>query len=255
MGCRFKRLASLVLSVSMIVSLTACASKNGKKEDEPSFVSSATTFLDAAVKLDSKKIKKLDKEFGVGKSFVNELSDIADNKYVQTIMDKASFEIDEDSIKETKKKASCEVAVTLPDYEKAFNEAESFGEFEDLISSQKEKKYKVQNLDLEFKIKDGEYILESEEAGDFIEDLYDEMLEMISDFEYVISRFTDRPTPTTTTDMPTATPEPTPEPTTTEPTYTDGAVTQKDSYGNGSVVTNLYTMSPEVPKNRRIQRT
>ena len=91
MGCRFKRLASLVLSVSMIVSLTACASKNEKKEDEPSFVSSATTFLDAAVKLDSKKIKKLDKEFGVGKSFVNELSDIADNKYVQTIMDKASF--------------------------------------------------------------------------------------------------------------------------------------------------------------------
>ena len=252
MGCRFKRLASLVLSVSMIVSLTACASKNEKKEDEPSFVSSATTFLDAAVKLDSKKIKKLDKEFGVGKSFVNELSDIADNKYVQTIMDKASFEIDEDSIKETKKKASCEVAVTLPDYEKAFNEAESFGEFEDLISSQKEKKYKVQNLDLEFKIKDGEYILESEEAGDFIEDLYDEMLEMISDFEYVISQFTDRPTPTTTTDMPTATPEPTPEPTTTEPTYTDGAVTQKDSYGNGSVVINLYTMSPEVPNMVRV---
>lgn len=246
MGHRFKRISSLVLSFSMLVSLGACASSK-EKQEEKNCITVANTFLDASVNLDSKTIKKLDKELGVGKQFVTELKEIAGNKYVKAVMEKASYEIDEKSVEESKKKASCSVIVTMPDYEKAFDDAESFDDFKDNIAAQKEKKYIVRDdLELEFKIKDGEYSMDSETAGDFIEDLYDDMLERITDFQGMIENYTDSSTIPTTTELPATTTTEEPTTTTTEPTFDDGVTTQKESYGTGAIEIKLYTMSPEV---------
>ncbi len=243
---KMKRFAALVLSFSMIVSLGACTNKDSKVEEEDGVEASADLFLDALVNLKAKSIKKLNKELGLGKNIQEELNEIAENEYVQVVMKKATYTIDPESIEENtkKKKASCEATVTLPDYERALDDADDFEDFEELIDSQKEKKYKEVTLELEFDIEDDQYVMDSEVAGDAIEDLYDDMIESIEDFEWYNRKIPTTPTTTTETMTPPTTTEEYVPPTTD---YYDGVTTAIESYGNGSIEINMFAMSPEVP--------
>ncbi len=233
MGNRMKRLSCFILSFSMIISLASCAKKDSKVSEDSDCVQAAELLLDAAVRLKSKSIKKLNKELGVGKSFESDLKELAGYKYVKVIMEKADYEIDVERIKETKKGVTVPAEVTLPDYVSALDEAEDFSDFEDNIASQKPKKYKTIALKLKFTLDDGQYTMDSEAAGDVIEHIYDDMIETITEFEH--SR---KPTQTT----------PTTPPTDTTPPVTSSKVdtTPYDiSIGSGPIEIILYSQTAD----------
>ncbi|MBO4926791.1 MAG: hypothetical protein J5379_00870 [Clostridiales bacterium] len=175
MKLNLKKFACLAISLSMILSAAACTSKKSKDKDDEEessgCVAAAETVLDAIVSLDSKKIKKLSKEFGVDEDYIADLNSISEYEFVAALMEKASYEIDEDSVKEKKKTASCDATIKIPDYEAAMEESDGdLDAFKDAIKSQKEKKYKSYDVTLEFTVDDGEYTLTN--ISDILSDFY-----------------------------------------------------------------------------------
>lgn len=165
-----KNIACIVLSLSVIASVSAC----GKKKETSGCVDAAETFLEAAVSLDAKKVKKLSKS-DIDESVVEQLKVLASDEYASAVMSKASYEIDEDSVKEKKKTASCKATVSMPDYEQAYSEADGdIDEFIDQIESQKTKKYMSVEVTLKFEVEDGEYTLSN--AQDVFNDIYNPMI-------------------------------------------------------------------------------
>ena len=178
-----KKMACVALAFSMIASLTACK-KDSKKKESTGFTAAAEEALDCAISLNSKKIKKLDKNYGVDGVQLSYLYAISDNDMVKAVMEKASFEIDEDTVKEKKKSASCEATVKLPDYEEAYDEADGDEDaFIEEIDAQKEKKYKEISVKLVFDVDDEEYTWKN--AEDVLDELYGDLLEVI-DFDPLI---------------------------------------------------------------------
>jgi len=215
MKSNLKKLACLVLSFSMIASAAACSKKKDDDKGSSGCTEVADTFLDAVVSLDSKKIKKLEKNLGIDGEIVDALTEFAENDYFTAVMEKASYEIDEDSVSEKKKKASCEATVKLPDYESAFEDADGdYDDFVDAIDGQKEKKYQDVTLTLEFEVEDDEYTLTN--AEDVLADLYEPMADVLTSAP--------SPKPTEPTDGPVTTD---PDPTDTEPTDTEPTDTTK----------------------------
>lgn len=180
MKLNVKKIACVALSFSMIASLAACSKKDDKKkkgdDDEATGCIAATeTLMDAVVSLNAKKIKKLEKELGVDGDALSDLESIADEEFVAAVMEKASYEIDEDSLKEKKKTASVNVTVSMPDYEDAYDEAgDDIDDFKDALDSQKEKNYKTVDLTVKFDVEDEEYTLSN--LDEICEDLFNDML-------------------------------------------------------------------------------
>lgn len=236
MTIRAKRVASLVLIFSMVASLTSCSNGNKKKKSE--IIEAANTFLDAAVSLNAKKVKKLAKELGVDKEVVSELEEVAENDYVAAVMSKATYEIDEESFAEKKEKYSVEATIRLPDYAKAVDQSDGdLDAFKEAVKSQKEKNFDSVKVKLVFKAKDDAWTLTN--AKGVIDDLYGSMGH---DLDPKIVAPTPTPTPSPTpSPTPTETPEPTPIELNPEiPIYSD-------SYGKGDVQINVFSMSAEFP--------
>ncbi|MCR5058942.1 MAG: hypothetical protein K6A81_10035 [Clostridiales bacterium] len=228
MKLNVKKIACVALSFSMIASLAACSKKDDKKKkdddsESTGCVAATETLMDAVVSLNAKKIKKLEKELGVDGDAVADLQAIADNEFIAAVMEKASFEIDEDNVKEKKKTASVDVTVTLPDYEEAYDEAgDDIDDFKDAIDSQKEKKYQTVDVTVKFDVEDDEYTLSN--FDEVCEAIYGDMIEALdadidvkpTDTEpVVVPTDTDPTTDTTPTDT---TPAPTTDDTTSSTT-------------------------------------
>ena len=219
MKLNVKKIACMALSFSMIASFAACRKKDDKKKDDDGdatgCVAATETLMDAVVSLNAKKIKKLEKELGVDGDAVADLQAIADNEFIAAVMEKASFEIDEDNVKEKKKTASVDVTVTLPDYEEAYDEAgDDIDDFKDAIDSQKEKKYQTVDVTVKFDVEDDEYTLSN--FSDVCEAIYADMIETL-DVDIDVD-------PTEPVVAPTDT-----EPTDTQPTDTTPAPTTDDT--------------------------
>ncbi len=209
MKLNVKKIACMALSFSMIASLAACSKKDKKDDDSEATgcVAATETLMDAVVSLNAKKIKKLEKELGVDGDALADLEAIADNEFVAAVMEKASFEIDEDSVKEKKKTASVGVTVSLPDYEDAFDEAgDDIDDFKEAIDSQKEKNYQTIDVTVKFEVEDDEYTLSN--FSEVCEAIYADMIKAL-DVEGDVD-------PTEPTDT---------EPTDTEPTDTTPVTT------------------------------
>ena len=179
MKLNVKKMACVALSFSMIASLAACSKKDDKKKDSDDeatgCIAATETLMDAVVSLNSKKIKKLEKELGVDGDALSDLETIADEEFIAAVMEKASYEIDEDSLKEKKKTASVNVTVSMPDYEDAYDEAgDDIDDFKDALDSQKEKNYKTVDLTVKFDVEDDEYTLSN--FDEVCEDLFNDML-------------------------------------------------------------------------------
>ncbi|MBQ5967166.1 MAG: hypothetical protein IJL60_05250 [Clostridiales bacterium] len=224
MKLNVKKIACMALSFSMIASLAACSKKDDKKKDDDSdatgCVAATETLMDAVVTLNAKKIKKLEKELGVDGDAVADLEAVADNEFIAAVMEKASYEIDEDNIKEKKKTASVGVTVTLPDYEDAYDEAgDDIDDFKDAIDSQKEKKYQTVDVTVKFDVEDDEYTLSN--FDEVCEAIYADMIETLDADIDVKPTETDMTVDTEPTDT---------EPTTdTTPTDTTPAQTSDDT--------------------------
>ncbi len=222
MKLNVKKIACMALSFSMIASFAACSKKDDKKKkdddsDATGCVAATETLMDAVVTLNAKKIKKLEKELGVDGDAVADLQAIADNEFIAAVMEKASFEIDEDNVKEKKKTASVDVTVTLPDYEEAYDEAgDDIDDFKDAIDSQKEKKYQTVDVTVKFDVEDEEYTLSN--FSDVCEAIYADMIATL-DVDIDV-----KPTDTEPVVVPTDT-----EPTDTQPTDTTPAPTTDDT--------------------------
>lgn len=237
MGRSRIKLISILLVFSLIATFPGCTNKNGK--NTKNCLEIAETYLDAAVSLNSKKLKKLN----IKKSDIEDLQTAAANIFITTVMDKASYEIDEESAKENGGKISFKATITIPEYkDSAFESNAKLEDFIDLISKQKKKNYEKVEIKLSFKKVDGEYELTN--SGVVYDELYAPMLEVFEDMEIQA-----KPTPTP---VPTPTPSPTPTPTTyatPTPIPDDYYVTdvRNIEYGQGEIVINLYSISSEVP--------
>ncbi len=171
-----KKLACVVMSFAIVASASACKSK--KKSSAA--IDAANTFLEATVSLDAKKVKKLEKSLGVDSDFIDAVDEFADEDMMKAVFDKASFEIDEDSLKEKKSSASVKATISLPDYESAWEDAEGDADdFIDAIDGQKTKEYNSIDVTLKFDVEDDEYILTN--AVDFYEDVYEPVFSAIGD--------------------------------------------------------------------------
>ncbi len=226
MKLNVKKIACMALSFSMIASFAACSKKDDKKKDDDGestgCVAATETLMDAVVSLNAKKIKKLEKELGVDGDAVADLQAIADNEFIAAVMEKASFEIDEDNVKEKKKTASVGVTVTLPDYEEAYDEAgDDIDDFKDAIDSQKEKKYQTVDVTVKFDVEDEEYTLSN--FSDVCEAIYADMIATL-DVDIDV-----KPTDTEPVVAPTDTEPTDTEPTDTQPTDTTPAPTTDDT--------------------------
>ncbi|GEM_PF-4247478 len=176
MKLNVKKLACVMLSLSMIASVTACK-KSGKKEAE-GCIAATETILNTITALNSKKMKNLQKSYGVDSEDIDYLKSLSGNDMVKTVMGKAIVEVDEDSADEKKGSATCDAVVKLPNYEDAYDEADGDPDsFEEEINKQKEKKYQEVNLTLEFDVDEDEYTWTN--ASDVLEDLFGDMVEVL----------------------------------------------------------------------------
>ncbi|MBR5975117.1 MAG: hypothetical protein IK020_08030 [Clostridiales bacterium] len=216
MKSNLKKIACLAVSFALIISAVGCKDKKKDDEDESSSgcVAAAETVLEAVCTLNSKKIKKLEKDFGADGDAVEELTKIADeHDYVKAVMEKASYEIDEESVKEKKKKATVEATVKFPDYEDIYYETDAYLEsFVEEIGEQKEKKYQSTTVTLEFEVEDDEYTLTNLDA--IIDDLYAPMIDVMP--WAALDNPTDTPTDPDPTDGPTDTTDTSATPTSSE---------------------------------------
>ena len=217
-----KRLSCLAMAAIMIGSLAAC-----KKSDKaPSGLTEATNnVMEALIGRSGKKLKKTG-DFSEGSLMTIDL--MSDCDAVSAVMDKATFEMDADSIKETKKGTSVKVVVTLPDAGAALEEAGDEDEFIDAIKDQKEKSYTKINLTLKFEVDEDKYTLTN--GDDVVSDLFGGDLENVNKAFGKIKGLpdpTDEP-PTSSDDFdPTPTPVPTDPPKASSDVY-DVVVYQDD---------------------------
>lgn len=177
MKLNVKKFACVALTFAIVASASACG-KSKKKSSAA--IDAANTFLEATVSLDAKKVKKLEKSLGVDSDFIAAVDEFADEEAMKAVFDKATFEIDEDSLKEKKSSASVNATINLPDYEDAFDSAEGdIDDFIDEIDGQKEKNYNAVEVTLKFDVEDDEYIMTN--AEDFFEDVYEPVFNVIGD--------------------------------------------------------------------------
>ncbi len=191
------KVACLVLSLSMVASMAACK----KSEKKSGCVDAAENFLSSIIPLNEKKIKKLAKGSDLDEDIINNLKVHGQSEMVEAVMEKATFEVDSDSVEEKKKKASCSATVTMPDYEDAMEEADGDpDEFIDAIEGQKEKNYISVDLELEFEVDDDEYVLTN--GDDVYDALFDPLFEALGSYQVdgpEISEETKDTTPADTT--------------------------------------------------------
>ncbi|MBQ4185891.1 MAG: hypothetical protein II657_05970 [Clostridiales bacterium] len=169
---RVKKLTCVVMAVAMIGSLAACK-KSGKASS--GLTDAANSVMEALISRSEKKLKKTG-DFSEGSLMTIDL--MKDCDAVSAVMDKATFEIDEDSIKETKKGTSVKVVVTLPDSGAALEDASDEDEFIDAVSGQKEKEYTKVNLTLKFEVDEDKYTLTN--GDDVVSDLFGGDLENVN---------------------------------------------------------------------------
>ncbi len=160
------------MAVAMIGSLAACK-KSGKASS--GLTDAANSVMEALISRSEKKLKKTG-DFSEGSLMTIDL--MKDCDAVSAVMDKATFEIDEDSIKETKKGTSVKVVVTLPDSGAALEDASDEDEFIDAVSGQKEKEYTKVNLTLKFEVDEDKYTLTN--GDDVVSDLFGGDLENVN---------------------------------------------------------------------------
>lgn len=160
------------MAVAMIGSLAACK-KSGKASS--GLTDAANSVMEALISRSEKKLKKTG-VFSEGSLMTIDL--MKDCDAVSAVMDKATFEIDEDSIKETKKGTSVKVVVTLPDSAAALEDASDEDEFIDAVSGQKEKEYTKVNLTLKFEVDEDKYTLTN--GDDVVSDLFGGDLENVN---------------------------------------------------------------------------
>ena len=160
------------MAVAMIGSLAACK-KSGKASS--GLTDAANSVMEALISRSEKKLKKTG-DFSEESLMTIDL--MKDCDAVSAVMDKATFEIDEDSIKETKKGTSVKVVVTLPDSGAALEDASDEDEFIDSVSGQKEKEYTKVNLTLKFEVDEDKYTLTN--GDDVFSDLFGGDLENVN---------------------------------------------------------------------------
>ena len=204
-----KKVTSVIVVAAMLGSLVGCSKDSDKSKSSGGVTDAANSVMEALVSCDSKKLKK-------NGAFSEETLDLVnrmqESEAVSAVMEKATFTVDEDSIKESKKSTSVKVEVSLPDSAAALDEAAgSLDDFRDAIEGQKEKDYTKVALTLKFEGEDDEVTLSN---GD----------EIVSDFfsaglEDVASAFDGEKSVPTTSEAD-VTPEPTDTTPTTEPTDT-----------------------------------
>ena len=200
MNMKVKKLACVALSFAMVISAAACSKKSGKKEASPAG-EAAENVLEAVTSLSVKKLKKIN---GMEET-IETFEEIASCDAIKAVMDKASFEINEDDIKEKKKKATVPVTVTMPDYETAAEEADGDeDDFIEAIEAQKEKKYISVDCTLEFEVEDDEYTLTN--GPEFCEELLVPVIEACEDFLSISSPTTEISLETDETDATTKAP-------------------------------------------------
>ncbi|MCR5059122.1 MAG: hypothetical protein K6A81_10970 [Clostridiales bacterium] len=169
---RVKKLTCVVMAVAMIGSLAACK-KSGKASS--GLTDAANSVMEALISRSEKKLKKTG---DFSEDVLAQVDAMKDCDAVSAVMDKATFEIDEDSIKETKKGTSVKVVVTLPDSGAALEDASDEDEFIDAVSGQKEKEYTKVNLTLKFEVDDDKYTLTN--GDDVVSDLFGGDLENVN---------------------------------------------------------------------------
>lgn len=169
---RVKKLTCVVMAVAMIGSLAACK-KSGKASS--GLTDAANSVMEALISRSEKKLKKTG---DFSEDVLAQVDAMKDCDAVSAVMDKATFEIDEDSIKETKKGTSVKVVVTLPDSGAALEDASDEDEFIDAVSGQKEKEYTKVNLTLKFEVDEDKYTLTN--GDDVVSDLFGGDLENVN---------------------------------------------------------------------------
>ena len=224
-----KKTACLLIALTMIGSLIGCSKKTEKKTEN--ILATAEDVTAALISRNSKKVKKTG-EFS--EETLQSLDALKDNEAVSAVMDKATFEVDKDSVKESKKGTSVKVNVTLPDYEAALEEADGdLDAFVDAISEQKEKEYKTSDITLKFEVEDDNCTLTN--GDDAAESLYKDIVSAVED-AFGSAKPTEPPTtpnsdPTDST--PTTDTAPTDSSTDTQPTdaptdTTQGSISSTD---------------------------
>ena len=218
-----KRLSCFAMAAIMIGSLAACK----KSSKAPSgLTEAANNVMEALIGRNEKKLKKTG-DFSEGSLMTIDL--MKDCDAISAVMDKATFEIDEDSIKESKKGTTVKVVVTLPDAGAALEDAEDEDEFIDAIKDQKEKSYTKIDLTLKFAVDEEDYTLTNGDS--LVSDLFGGDLEKVNAAFGKIKGLPDPteepPTTQSLDDDPTPTPRPTDPPKATSNEY-DVIVYQDD---------------------------
>ncbi|MBO4474693.1 MAG: hypothetical protein J5750_07285 [Clostridiales bacterium] len=206
-----KKAVCLVMSLVMIGSLVGCSKKSDKSSDE--VVSAATDVMDALIARNSKKLSKAG---DFSDETIALIDSLKESDAVSAIMDKAKYEVDAESVKESKKGTSVKVAVTYPDVAAAL--ADGVASEEDLkeaIDAQKEKEYAKVDLTLEFSKEDDAYTLTNGDdvAGDLYASVFSALEGLGGEKSVVTEKDPTDTEPTVTTDTAPTDTEPTTPPT------------------------------------------
>ena len=160
------------MAVAMIGSMAGCK-KSGRGSS--GLTEAANGVMEALISRNSKKAKKTG---DFSEDSIAYLDTLKACDALSAVMDKATFEIDEDSIKETKKGTSVKVVVTLPDAGDALDGVSNEDEFIENVEGQKEKKYAKIDLTLKFEVDEDKYTLTN--GDDVVSDLYGGDLEKVN---------------------------------------------------------------------------
>ena len=159
------RIVCIFLALVFLFSSVSCSKKASESEPEekPGCYSATEEFFDYLIASDTKQLKMLE---GITDKHIELVNTMTQVSQMKRVINKSYYEIDEDSIIEKKTKAYCEVDVMVPDYSAAVAKLDIkpesfFSDFYDAVDKQNKKDYKTIALEVNFKIKDEEYIIQN----------------------------------------------------------------------------------------------
>ena len=199
-----RKIICILLSMTLVITSSACKKNEAQTKEISPCVEQAETVLDTMISLNAKKLKKLG-------DFPDEMLEVItqyNDKGLSKALALCSYEIDESSVKEKTKTASCSATVTQPDFSRAAKEFDIdyssdldkfFSDYTKAIKKQDTKYYKDIEIKLEFDIMNDEYTLSNgkEVSSKFYDPFSTALLGLLEDIQENASTTTTETTKTT----------------------------------------------------------
>jgi len=173
---RLSTICCLVFLLAFVMSLAAC---NEVYYERSECTKHINEFLDGVFARDT---EKLSQTAYMDEVLYSSLNRYKDDAFISKVMEKASYDVYIDNVRQTNKKIYFDCFLVTPDYTTAYRSAPSFGDldyFSRAIDGQGKNEYKKSEVTVNYVVSNGVWIVEN--LNEVVSILYDPMYEVLTE--------------------------------------------------------------------------